>query len=135
MKVCAKLLLAALLVAGPVAASCLQWDVAGVTLNGNLTKQTFPGPPNYESIADGDAPEVYFILHLDRPICVSGKESLNGDVETTGVEDVQLVFLGAVPASVSSEVGKHVAVTGQLFLAQSGHHHTKVLFEVTPAAK
>ena len=43
------------------------FDLAGV-----LDLQTFPGPPNYESIASGDEVERHFYLKLDLAIDVSG---------------------------------------------------------------
>ena len=42
-----------------------------VKLVGVIKNQTFPGPPNYESVAKGDAPEDYWILTLDEPIDVA----------------------------------------------------------------
>jgi len=43
-----------------------------LSLSGLMIRMTYPGPPNYESIADGDTPETVFILKPDQPInCAS----------------------------------------------------------------
>ena len=51
--------------------ACLPPEPATVTLSGVLERQTSPGPPNYDSIAAGDAPETYFVLRLEQPVCLS----------------------------------------------------------------
>ena len=35
---------------------CLSYQPAAVTLKGVIARETFAGPPNYESIKDGDVP-------------------------------------------------------------------------------
>ena len=51
------------------AQGCLSYETDGVKLTGTISKKTFPGPPNYESIKKGDTPETYRVLQLDKPIC------------------------------------------------------------------
>jgi hypothetical protein len=50
-------------------ASCLTY-ANRVYVTGTLTRQVFPGPPGYESIAQGDTPEIYYVLKLDPATCV-----------------------------------------------------------------
>ncbi len=50
-------------------AECLTYNER-VTVSGKLTRQTFPGRPNFESVARGDEPETYFVLRLDHAACV-----------------------------------------------------------------
>jgi hypothetical protein len=47
---------------------------AHVTVEGRLTLQLFPGPPNYESIAAGDSEERTFIVELPRSACIDDDE-------------------------------------------------------------
>jgi hypothetical protein len=114
------------------AQECLSYDVAGVQLTGTISRKTFPGPPNYESIRRGDKPETYWILHLARPICTTA----NADDEAeSGITDLQLILpLNPPPkdyARFKKLAGrKDVMVVGQLMHAISGHHHTPVLVEV-----
>src|SRR5690242_10973548 len=52
-----------------VADSCYHYRPAPVSLTGRLIRRTLPGPPNYQSIARGDRPQVADLLILDAPIC------------------------------------------------------------------
>src|SRR5947208_9517999 len=49
--------------------SCVHYRLSPVPLTGRLIRRTLPGPPNYESIARGDRPQVVDLLILDTPIC------------------------------------------------------------------
>jgi hypothetical protein len=114
------------------AQGCLSYDVAGVQLTGTISRKTFPGPPNYESIRRGDKPETYWILHLARPICTTATAD---DEAESSATDLQLILpLGMPPkdyAHLKKFLGrKDVTVVGQLMHAISGHHHTPVLVEV-----
>jgi hypothetical protein len=113
-------------------AECFNYEPDLTTLTGKIIRKTFPGPPNYESIKDGDEPETYWILVLDKPFCVNGKK---GDIAyslETKIEQVQLVFMAASDEykKYKNLVGENVIVRGQLFPMQTGHHHTNVLITV-----
>src|SRR5947208_11412624 len=64
-----------------VADSCYHYRPASVSLTGRLIQRRLPGPPNYESIARGDRPQVVDLLILDAPICTipDYKDSPNTD--------------------------------------------------------
>jgi hypothetical protein len=49
---------------------CLEYH-ADVELTGILREEIFPGPPEWESVERGDKPLAFWILHLDKPICVN----------------------------------------------------------------
>src|SRR5215510_10424179 len=72
-----------------VAQGCLTYGASTVVLRGTIRGHTFPGPPNYESVAKGDAPEVAWVLHLSKPICVSASNGLEAE---SGVSDLQLLL-------------------------------------------
>lgn len=102
-----------------------------MSLSGKLVSETFPGPPNYESVAKGNPPEIYWILLLEKPVCVDGVDDLGqGQVEAR-VERIQLVLTPELQKEYRASVGSFVDVTGMFMAAASGHHHTKVLLEVT----
>jgi len=99
------------------AAECVEGQA--VTLTGTLSEKTFAGPPNYESIQAGDTPETYVIAALNPGSCVDSQQ-------------VQLVFTGThTPHILQRLYGKPVSLTGTLFEAQTGHHHTPFLMEVS----
>lgn len=109
-------------------ARCLSYEPAQVTLVGTLTSRTFPGPPNYHSIARGDHPETVFILTLDEPICVSGDplSRLNSKSHSQ-VTEVQLVTRDVNPKRF---LHKKIRATGSFFGAHTGHHRTPIVLTV-----
>jgi len=113
-----------------LAQGCLSYDVAGAQLTGTISKKTFPGPPNYESVRRGDKPETYWILHLARPICTTAGRDDDAESNVTGI---QLILTPKQYALYRKFVGgrARVKVTGKLSHAITGHHHTQVLLEVT----
>jgi hypothetical protein len=111
------------------AQGCLSYDVAGIQLTGTVSRKTFPGPPNYESVRRGDKPETYWILHLARPICTTA--DANSDAESN-VTEIQLILTPKQYVLYRKFVNgrTRVWVTGKLSHAITGHHHTQVLMEV-----
>ncbi|PUA29280.1 MAG: hypothetical protein B0W54_01365 [Cellvibrio sp. 79] len=113
-------------------AECLK-DGQDVTFMGTISRETFPGPPNYESIDDGDAPETYWVLTISTPQCVTA-ESMESDTRYEVAKSTtrfQLAFEDAnIYKSQKNLVENSAVVEGQLFAGHSGHHHTKVLISV-----
>jgi hypothetical protein len=111
-------------------ADCLEYGPV-VQLAGKLVRQTFPGPPNFASVAHGDTPEVAWILHLDKPVCVRARPGDDIDVAVSHLHDLQLV-LGSDNNYQRAEglLSRRVIVSGVLFGAHTGHHHTPVLLAV-----
>jgi hypothetical protein len=64
--------LATITTANPI----LHYEPTVVKLSGTIIKKTYPGPPNYESIKNGDAREDGIFLKLDQPfdVIVSSKD-------------------------------------------------------------
>ena len=125
----ALLLFLVLLPVGAAAQDCLPYEPEVALLTGTISKKTFPGPPNYESIKGGDKPETYWVLHLARPVCTKA----GGDNEAeTGVTDVQLTLTRKQYALYKKFAGRKAPLTikGKLSHAITGHHHTPVLMEV-----
>lgn len=115
------------------ASSCTELHFGeDVTVGGKLTKRTYAGPPNYQSIRHGDIPERVRILRLDKLACLYPLPSDQENETKLNVTEVQLVFLDAESLqSAQTAPSRHVFVTGQFFSAQSGHHHTPALLEVS----
>ncbi|MET0984714.1 MAG: DUF4431 domain-containing protein [Steroidobacteraceae bacterium] len=81
-------------------------------------QQTFPGPPDYESVTKGDEALVIWILQLDRGVCISGSHS--SYPSTYSEREIQLV-LGTDQyartdqyAQLRHLLGKRITVTGRL---------------------
>ncbi len=96
-------------------------------LIGTLYQKTYPGPPNYSNIDDGDIPESLLFLTLTEPVNVAltviEEDSFNQPVK--GVREVQIVFLNENPPDELWSRG--ITVKGTLFSAHTGHHHRRVL--------
>lgn len=72
--------------------NCLQYAPAKVTLSGKLERLTFPGRPNYESVAEGDEPETGFYLELPHAICTTGDKATWDAYPQKDVRLIQLVL-------------------------------------------
>lgn len=114
--------------------ACLKYEPAVVSLSGTVTLKTYPGPPNYESVADGDKPEKGWYLRLQKPICTvedASDPEMPYEAEAN-VSELQLVLIGKLYEQYKSQlrVGSQLKIMGTLFHAHTGHHHTPVLLEV-----
>lgn len=119
--------------------SCYLDEPVSVTITGTLVEHTFPGPPGYESIADGDEPETVFLLVFNPPICTVGytleemEKQGYWDAPHSKIDKMELVFIDD-PAYLYKKLrpylGKSVQCTGELFDAQTAHHHTPVLIMI-----
>ena len=107
-----------------------------VELTGKLELQTFPGPPNYESISSGDQIERGFYLKLDAPINVSAGKLAQVDISDPekNVRILQLAINGEDDPlwAKFKAAGKvtHVRIKGGLFHRFTGHHHARILLNV-----
>ena len=112
----------------------LSYEPRVVSVQGIIERDTFPGPPNYESIKGGDEIEVYWILILTLPIYVKGTPGDDINASESNVTKVQLVVQPKQYNSYRNLIGHKVTVTGTLFHSISGHHKTKVLISVKTMA-
>jgi hypothetical protein len=111
--------------------TCLSYEPAVVKVKGTLKRKTYPGPPNYESLRNGDKPETYWIVELPQPVCVAEDMAQpDFDPARANVNRIQLVLEPAMYASYRGLVGRRVTVSGTLFGAITGHHYTPVLLTV-----
>lgn len=101
-------------------------------LTGKVWRETFPGPPNYESIQDGDVPQTYWILTTDEPHCGKAYSMESGDAYRIPGEltRFQLVLDGDQYADNQSLVFENATVAGSLFAGHTGHHKTPMLIDV-----
>jgi hypothetical protein len=90
-------------------------DEKPIRVSGIVSLEEFAGPPNYESVKDGDALEKAWIL------ITAKKERFHLVV----LEDEEKKF-----ATLRRSVGKRVRVEGTLWPAETGHHRTPFLITV-----
>ena len=115
------------------AQTCLNYEPDVVTLTGVIRIRSFPGPPNFESVAKGDERENVWILRLRKPICVAAKGDTDAETRITELQ-IALPRVEQVERYSPFE-DRRVTITGTLFRAETGHHHTKVLIAVTNLKK
>jgi hypothetical protein len=108
-------------------AQCLKYEPEVVSVSGKLLRKTFAGPPNYESIKAGDAPETGFYLAVKPPICAIASQGSEDNESTSNVGLVQLVLDAKGYEQLRPWLGKSVTIKGSLFSAQTGHHHAPLL--------
>ncbi|MET3117109.1 hypothetical protein AAKU64_001322 [Undibacterium sp. GrIS 1.8] len=111
------------------ATDCLSYEPVKVKLAGKLHRATFPGAPNFESIKDGDTAETGFYLTLTHAICTV---TTPGSEQTAfaSVKEIQLVLNQSQYKKLRPKLGTQIQLSGSLFSAISGHHHTDVLLQV-----
>ncbi len=104
------------------------FDNAAISLKGKIEIQTFPGPPNYESIKNGDSIEKCWFLKLEKPIDVLSisKEERDRDDPVFNVKIVQIAIQNDLLWSKIKK-GEKVRLKGTLYSRQNGHHHSRVL--------
>jgi hypothetical protein len=107
---------------------CLKSEPANVILSGKLERRTYPGPPNYENIKEGDKPETGFYLLLKNPVCYIGDELSD---PSQNVSIVQLVLDKKGYDKLRPYLGKIIKLKGNLFGSHTGHHHAPILLENT----
>jgi len=105
-------------------------DGQAVTLYGRVKEELFPGPPNYESINNGDIPQFYWILYTNIPIGIVTRSLENEELKDLGNS---CSFQLSVPTDFYDDkndvMGKFVKVSGKMLVGHSGHHKTKALLE------
>ena len=107
--------------------ACLALEPDTVLLVGRLERQTYPGPPTYESVQSGDKPETGFYLHVSPLKCV--RLSRNTD-KVLHVGEVQLVLDSLGYARLRPRLGQRISLSGTIFVGVNGHQHTPVLLQV-----
>lgn len=116
--------------------SCLNYAPKTVVISGMLEEKTFPGPPNYESVAHGDEAETGFYLKLNNPICTVGEASSPDAYPQERVAIIQLNLNQAGYKNVRQLIDRQVTLSGELYAAHTAHHHAPVIIQkVTVVAR
>lgn len=102
-----------------------------VELEGTIITLKFPGPPNYESIKNGDRDETgpYLILNNPIDIQLSPNVQMGNNEPTKNVTLVQLIVLNDGDWDKVKKGGL-VHITGTLSSALTGHHHARALLDI-----
>lgn len=120
------LLIIAMFNAVPVLAadgySCLEYGPA--RLVGTLVRQTYAGPPDYESVTKGDEPLVIWILQLDRRVCVESNARYPREPSEL---EIELAAPADQYAQYRQLLGEKVIATGELVHGGANYQKRLVL--------
>lgn len=107
-----------------------------VRVSGRLAFSTFAGSPGYDSARRGDRAERVPVLHLSAPLCVADSAvAMQGQRGGRQVRRVQVLDLDEqLRGALLADCLKACTLSGELFLAESGHHHLPVLLELSADA-
>lgn len=119
-------MLAHTIVNGAQPTAVIHYEPSIVQLTGTLRECVCPGPPEYENIEMGDAPEHVFVLTLDHPVHVRELTSKK-DFLDEPEDNVTEIQVAASSSEVQPILGKHVKISGILFHAITAHHRTEVI--------
>jgi hypothetical protein len=101
-----------------------------IKLSGFIWGETFPGPPNYESLKT-DNPETYWMFVLQQPIDLLARSPEDGStLRIPGVQKLQLNVDGDFYEHNRSIVLTNAEILGKLSPSWTGHHHGDANFHV-----
>jgi len=125
------ILLVVLLLAPPIFAGnkILYYEPKIVTLSGIVKFETFPGPPNYDNIYEGDKAEAYPFLLLDHPIDVFLDQNFGDDDIDVPEKNVKIIQVVVTKNTSWTKLKskKHICITGTLYHCNTIHHKSRVL--------
>lgn len=109
-----------------------------VTLKGNLQLKLYPGPPNYESIENGDYPEYCWMLQMDsESFDIASKTpvlepalSITDIMSISNWTEIQLGLETDMRKFCESHINQEVTLQGYLSHAILAHHHAPFLMSV-----
>jgi hypothetical protein len=99
------------------------------TNHGILSSKVYWGPPGYGEDTTADERENVYLLLLDKGINIKAPKKDLSDGYNAAINNVMQLQL-VNQQSLDAYLHKHVTITGTLFGAQTGHHHTDVLLDV-----
>lgn len=110
-------------------------DGKPITLTGKIIEKTYPGPPNFESITEGDKALTAWFLVIDKPICALADTELTGEhLENIEPQKTfQLVLKNHEPHN--DLLNKTASVTATPYTRHTAYHQTPLLLEVKTLTK
>lgn len=108
-----------------LAQTCVNWGEQ-VEISGILVEGLYPGAPEFQSVARGDAAIDALLLDLDTPLCVNA----NADLDAEALASTDLVQLACSEKRAARlQRGERITLTGMLFSAHTSYHVTPALLD------
>ncbi|MCE6958538.1 hypothetical protein LAZ40_05670 [Cereibacter sphaeroides] len=102
--------------------TCFDWGME-LTFRGTFVERTYPGRPNFTSVAEGDEPVDLVVLQIPNPICFHPD---NSDPEWSIPGETGVTELWAL-GDIETPVGREVILTGRAMPPASPHYHTRAV--------
>jgi len=109
--------------------ACLPFEPTEVSIEGTIVARSFPGRPNFESIVGGDEKLVYWLLKLDKPVCVGTPDSVS-EINTVESKVLEIQIAPKEAGFYKRQrgaVGKRALIKGTLFHQHTAWHVTKIV--------
>jgi hypothetical protein len=103
-----------------------------IKLEGTISLSDYYGPPNYGESPQTDQIERYYILSFDDDTELYDQTSL----EKYKIKEIQIIYNKNTEKTLtqiidfSQFIGKKISIKGYLYKAETGHHHTQLIFIV-----
>jgi hypothetical protein len=98
-------------------------------ISGRVHSLHTPGPPNYGE-NPSDSHLLSWLLTLDFPRKLRVRDLTGREYEVPDIKDIQIVGSQLSKIIRAAAAGNaHQTITGCMYLAESGHHVTKVIFD------
>lgn len=111
--------------------TCLKSGSGTVSITGTLVQKVVPGPPNYRSVNEGDAPQVRWFVRLEASVCVADDHGESSEApDVLDVRIIQLVLPERTQAKHPELVGRRVTASGFVSTIQTGRQGATVLLDV-----
>lgn len=110
---------------------CAAYEPAETAITGKVIRLTFPGRPNFESVAQGDEAEIHLYLVPIHPICTDGDANSATYYPQRDVKLVQLLLEQSQYKELKGSLGENVTLIGTLFAAHTAHHHAPLLLQLS----
>ena len=117
------------------AGGCLSYEPKVVNVTGVVRRVNFPGQPNFKNTANGDKRETYWIVKLDKAVCVFADKGDKTHEPESEVKELQLLMDPSQYEQFRTLLSTPVTVKGTLLHATTGRHHTSVLITVREISK
>lgn len=101
---------------------CLEYGP--IRLVGTLVRQTYAGPPDYESVTKGDEPQILWLLQLDQRVCVDSNSRYPR--EPTAIE-IELALPADQYARHRHLLGQKIIASGELIHGGANYQKRLVL--------
>ena len=99
-----------------------------VTAEGRLTLRHLPGPPNFESLRDGDEDRLTLILVLPKTVCIDDGGDFADPKERFKAVHVWSLD-PAIHRKLKQSVGRIVRVTGDGYARNNALHYAPLVLE------